>query len=67
MMDTQEVITLDVREQDGDGSGHIPNGVLLPVGTIDEDAAEAIPEKDSKVPASCRRGSCSKMTTTALA
>ena len=44
MMDTQEVIILDVREQDEYDSGHIPGAVLLPVGTIDEDtAAEVIP------------------------
>ena len=50
MMDTQEVILLDVREQDEYDSGHIPGAVLLPVGTIDEDtAAEVIPEKDSTV------------------
>ena len=50
MMDTQEVIILDVREQDEYDSGHIPGAVLLPVGTIDENtAAEVIPEKDSTV------------------
>ena len=50
MMDNQEVIILDVREQDEYDGGHIPGAVLLPVGTIDEDtAAEVIPEKDSSV------------------
>ena len=39
MMDAQEVIILDVREQDEYDSGHIPGAVLLPVGTIDEDTA----------------------------
>ena len=39
MMDTQEVIILDVREQDEYDSGHIPGAVLLPVGSIDEDTA----------------------------
>ena len=34
MMDTQEVVVLDVREQDEYDSGHIPGAVLLPVGTI---------------------------------
>ena len=29
MMDTQEVIILDVREQDEYDSGHIPGAVLL--------------------------------------
>ena len=32
MMDAQEVIILDVREQDEYDSGHIPGAVLLPVG-----------------------------------
>ena len=41
MMDTQEVIILDVREQDKYDSGHIPGAVLLPVGAIDEDTAAA--------------------------
>ena len=46
MMDTQEVIILDVREQDEYDSGHIPGAVLLPVGTIDETtAAEVSPRR----------------------
>ena len=57
MMDSQEVIILDVREQDEYDSGHIPGAVLLPVGTIDETtAAEVIPEKDSTVLVYCRSG-----------
>ena len=68
MMDTQEVIVLDVREQDEYDSGHIPGAVLLPVGTIDEDtAAEAIPEKDSTVLVYCRSGNRSKTASAALA
>ena len=61
MMDTEEVIILDVREQDEYDSGHIPGAVLLPVGTIDEDtAAEVIPEKDATVLVYCRSGNRSK-------
>ena len=61
MMDSQEVIILDVREQDEYDSGHIPGAVLLPVGTIDEEtAAEVIPEKDSMVLVYCRSGNRSK-------
>ena len=68
MMDTQEVIILDVREQDEYDSGHIPGAVLLPVGTIDEDtAAEVIPEKDSTVLVYCRSGNRSKTASSALA
>ena len=50
MMDIQNVIILDVREQDEFEAGHITNAVLLPVGTISEDTAAAvIPEIDSVV------------------
>lgn len=68
MMDTQEVIILDVREQDEYDSGHIPGAVLLPVGTIDETtAAEVIPEKDSTVLVYCRSGNRSKTASASLA
>ena len=68
MMDTQDVIIPDVREQDEYDSGHIPGAVLLPVGTIDEEtAAEVIPEKDSTVLVYCRSGNRSKTASSALA
>ena len=67
MMDTQDVIILDVREQDEYDRGHIPGAVLLPVGTIDEEtAAEVIPEKDSTVLVYCRSGNRSKTASSAL-
>ena len=68
MMDSQEVIILDVREQDEYDSGHIPGAVLLPVGTIDETtAAEVIPEKDATVLVYCRSGNRSKTASSTLA
>ena len=68
MMDSQEVIMLDVREQDEYDSGHIPGAVLLPVGTIDDTtAAQVIPEKDSTVLVYCRSGNRSKTASAALA
>ena len=68
MMDSQDVIILDVREQDEYDSGHIPGALLLPVGTIDEEtAAEVIPEKDSTVLVYCRSGNRSKTASSALA
>ncbi|MGI5962584.1 MAG: rhodanese-like domain-containing protein [Lawsonibacter sp.] len=68
LMDTQEVIVLDVREQDEYDSGHIPGAVLLPVGTINEDTAAAvIPEKDTSVLVYCRSGNRSKAASSALA
>ena len=68
MMDSQEVIILDVREQDEYDSGHIPGAVLLPVGSINETtAAEVIPDKDSTVLVYCRSGNRSKTASSALA
>lgn len=68
MMDTQEVIALDVREQGEYDSGHIPGAVLLPVGTIDEDSAAAvILEKDSTVLVYCRSGNHIKTASSTLA
>lgn len=68
MMDSQEVVILDVREQDEYDGGHIPGAVLLPVGTIDQDTAAAvIPEKDAAVLVYCRSGNRSKTASSALA
>lgn len=68
MIDSQEVIILDVREQSEYDSGHIPGAFLLPVGAIDEDtAAEVIPEKDSTVLVYCRSGNRSKTASSTLA
>lgn len=68
MMDSQEVIILDVREQEEYDSGHIPGAVLLPVGTIDEDsAAQVIPDKDATLLVYCRSGNRSKTASAALA
>lgn len=68
MIDIQEVIILDVREQDEYDGSHIPGAVLLPVGSIDEDTAdEVIPEKDSAVLVYCRSGNRSKTASSALA
>lgn len=67
MMDTQEAIVLDVREQDEFDTGHIPGAVLLPVGTITKDTADAvIPELDSVVLVYCRSGNRSKKASQAL-
>lgn len=68
MMDTREVIILDVREQDEFDAGYIPGAVLLPVGTISsETAAAVIPELDSVVLVYCRSGNRSKTASSALA
>ena len=68
MMDTQEVVILDVREQHEYDSGHIPGAVLLPVGTITEDTAAAvIDDLDTVVLVYCRSGNRSKTASQAWA
>ena len=68
MMDTQEVIVLDVREQDEFDAGHIPGAVLLPVGTITKaTAASVIQDFDSVVLVYCRSGNRSKTASALLA
>ena len=67
MMDTQEVVILDVREQHEYDSGHIPGAVLLPVGAITADTAAAvIDELDAVVLVYCRSGNRSKTASQAL-
>lgn len=68
MMDTQDLIILDVREQYEFDEKHIPGAVLLSVGNITEEAAaDVIPELDSVVLVYCRSGNRSKTASGLLA
>ena len=68
MMDSGNVLVLDVREQDEYSTGHIGGAVLLPVGTINADtASKIIPSKDATVLVYCRSGNRSKKASAALA
>ena len=68
MMDTGEVVILDVREQYEYDAGHITGAVLLPVGTITKDTASAvIDDLDTVVLVYCRSGNRSKTASQALA
>ena len=68
MMDAQEVMIRDAREQDEYDGGHIHGAVLLPLGSSSEErAARVIPEKDTTVLVYCRSGSRSKKAAKALA
>lgn len=68
MMETQETLILDVREQEEFDAGHIPGALLLPVGTISgETAAAVIPKLDTVVLVYCRSGNRSKQASQKLA
>ena len=68
MIETQETLILDVREQEEFDAGHIPGALLLPVGTISGDTAAAvIPELDTVVLVYCRSGNRSKTASRTLA
>jgi len=61
MMDAQDVLVVDVREQTEYDAGHIRGAVLLPLGQIDELSAQrVIPEKDAVALVYCRSGRRSK-------
>lgn len=69
MMDEQpQAVILDVREQEEYDAGHIPDAVLLPVGSIDASTAQkVIPDKETTVLVYCRSGNRSKTAAKALA
>lgn len=56
IIDSEDVIILDVRTQEEYNSGHIENAVLLPVADIKAKAAEILPDKDAKILVYCRSG-----------
>ena len=67
MMDAGDVVILDVREQYEYDAGHITGAVLLPVGSITEDAAAAvIDDLEAVVLVYCRSGNRSKTASQAL-
>lgn len=56
IMDSEEIIVLDVRTLEEYSSAHIENAVLLPVTEIAAKAEEALPDKDAKILVYCRSG-----------
>ena len=60
-------LILDVRTKEEYDEGHIPNSVLLPNETIDEDVSDILPDKDQKILIYCRSGNRSKQASQKLA
>ena len=56
IIDSEDVIILDVRTQEEFDSGHIENAVLLPITEITDNAEGILPDKDAKILVYCRSG-----------
>ena len=56
IIDSEDVIILDVRTQEEYNSGHIENALLLPVNEIPLKAEATLPKKDAKILVYCRSG-----------
>jgi len=61
IMDSEDVIVLDVRTQDEYNAGHIDKSVLLPVTEIEQKAEEVLKNKNEKILVYCRSGNRSAM------
>lgn len=62
LMETEKnYVIVDVREQAEYAEGHIPNALLLPLGTIEQDAEKALPDKKQLLLVHCRSGKRSKI------
>lgn len=60
LQDQEDFVLVDVREQDEYDEGHIPNSILIPLGTIEKDFEIKVPSKDKKIVIYCRSGRRSK-------
>lgn len=56
MIDSDDVIILDVRTQEEYDSGHIENAILLPVTEIADKSGDILTDKDAKILVYCRSG-----------
>ena len=60
IIDTEEVIILDVRTPGEYEEGHIEGALLIPDYDLTRDAESKLPDKDDKILVYCRSGSRSK-------
>lgn len=56
LLDAAQATAVDVREPDEYTLGHIPGAVLLPLGAVEQRAAERLPQKDAHLLVYCRTG-----------
>ena len=60
LMDSEDVVVVDVRRQDEYDAGHIKGAVLVPNETISEEAPAVLEDKNAKILVYCRSGRRSK-------
>lgn len=56
IIESEDVIILDVRTQEEYKTGHIENAVLLPLNDISSKAEDLLQDKDAKILVYCRSG-----------
>ncbi len=57
MMEEEGTTVVDVRRPEEYAEGHIDEAVLVPLGTLREEAATKLPDKDAVLLVYCRSGS----------
>lgn len=67
MMENDDVIVVDVRNQEEYETGHIKNSILIPLNTISKKAPALLQNKDSTILVYCRSGRRSAMASQQLA
>lgn len=67
MEESDDYIIVDVRRADEFAEGHIPGAVNVPNETIEEEAADALPDKEQTLLLYCRTGNRSKQAAQKLA
>lgn len=60
MMQTEQVVIVDVRQPSEYVSGHVPGAILLPDDTIAREAETVLPDKNAVLLVYCRSGQRSK-------
>lgn len=56
MMQTEQVVIVDVRQPSEYASGHVPGAILLPDDTIGKEAETALPDKNAILLVYCQTG-----------
>lgn len=60
MMQTEQVVIVDVRQPSEYADGHVPGAILLPDDTIAKEAETVLPDKNAVLLVYCRSGRRSK-------